>query len=176
MAVMMAQILIGNRHSFEIGINPEYTIYYSENDKPALILSKEDIYDRSEVIEFDQKVWIPTIENTLEDALLMIGIYLEEDEELIKLADKYFTDYKDKKIVYLYDDIEQSNLEKLYEINRNKRKEYKLVISEFNPNAERFFDYSILKYFDMDITLARVDYFKEKNVNMSKGIVERGEL
>ena len=176
MAVMMAQILIGNRHSFEIGINPEYTIYYSENDKPALILSKEDIYDRSEVIEFDQKVWIPTIENTLEDALLMIGIYLEEDEELIKLADKYFTEYEDKKIVYLYDDIEQSDLEKLYEINRNKRKEYKLVISEFNPNAERFFDYSILKDFDMDITLARVDYFKEKNVNMSKGIEERGEL
>ena len=176
MAVMMAQILIGNRHSFEIGINPEYTIYYSENDKPALILSKEDIYDRSEVIEFDQKVWIPTIENTLEDALLMIGIYLEEDQELIKLADKYFTDYEDKKIVYLYDDIEQSDLEKLYEINRNKSKEYKLVISEINPNAERFFDYSILKYFDMDITLARVDYFKEKNVNMSKGIVERGEL
>lgn len=141
---MMAQILVGNRRPFDIGINPEYIIYYSENDKPALILSKEEIYERSEVNKFDQKVWIPTINNTLEDALLMIGIYLEEDEELIELADKYFTNYKNKRIVSLHNDIEKENLKKLYEINRKKEKQYKVVISELNPEAERFF-YNVSK-------------------------------
>lgn len=56
----------------------------------------------------------------LEDALLMIGIYLLKDAELVSLAKKFFRNLEDG--IRLYRDIEKENLENLREVCKKHSK------------------------------------------------------
>jgi len=89
-----AQIIIGSPHPNSGGIIPDKLIYLSENGKPALILKEG---------EGREKVWIPTLENTLEDALLMIASFVIKDEEVLRaisnIKDVVREDYSDLMIV-----------------------------------------------------------------------------
>ena len=83
MATFTCQILIGKKHSYDSGIiNISHTLYLSENSRPALILSPTEEFTANKQVQ--QKItWIPTLENMLEDALVMIGLYVLKDQQLI---------------------------------------------------------------------------------------------
>jgi hypothetical protein len=69
MATTTAIILIGRAHQNNSGINPTHIIRFTENDRPALILqSLEGVPE--------EKVIIPTIENTVNDIYLMIAVFI----------------------------------------------------------------------------------------------------
>jgi hypothetical protein len=83
MSTITAQILIGNGHLNHDGILSGYsTLNFSENSRPAWILKNK----------YKNIVWIPTIERTLEDGLLLIALNFLENKELNEMAKHYFTD------------------------------------------------------------------------------------
>ncbi len=97
MSSVTAQILVGTRSHFNDGIRPTHAIYLSENDRPVLLLRAIDLYGEEREEEplgseegfwgFSRAtpwVWIPTTERTLEDAILMLSVYVLESEEVIK--------------------------------------------------------------------------------------------
>ncbi len=69
MATTTATILIGGAHQNNSGINPTHIILFTENDRSAIIL--KSLEGKSE-----DKVVIPTIENTVDDIYLTIAVYV----------------------------------------------------------------------------------------------------
>ena len=118
MGTFTAQILIGQKHTYESGIiNITHTLYLTENGRSAWILSPWDEFSTNKENQI-KITWIPTLENMLEDAMVMIGLYVLKDKELIALANQYFQrQYTDNMI--LYNDITPEGLQELYEQARS---------------------------------------------------------
>ena len=136
MASMTAQILIGNSHPFHGGINPTHKIYLSENSRPALILTQEDIHEQNTKDTFDKVTWIPTLENMLDDILLMISYFILKDEiisqELSKIGSKKLS------FLEMYEDISEETRLKLYKSNKDiigGYKDLKLIFSIFKGSS-----------------------------------------
>jgi len=77
MGTYTAQILVGRPHPNHGGLEPTHELFLSENDRPAWIL-------RPLAGEGAEIVWIPTVEHTLEDALLQIACHVLKDEGLAR--------------------------------------------------------------------------------------------
>jgi len=155
MATLTAQILVGESHPNHGGINPSHYLFLSENSRPAWILTPENIF--SEDQEQDKIVWIPTLENMLEDALLMIGIYVLQDEGLCELAREYFDDLETDHIE-LYDDINEEDRNKLYQQCRKLEHNYKIVITSFDD--DRFgTQFKVLEDYAMDVSVCTPKYY-----------------
>jgi hypothetical protein len=131
MASITAQILIGVPDQYHDGINPTHYLFLSENDRPAWLLREENIFSLEKKIDRKTIVWIPTLENMLEDALLMISIYILKDETILKKVRTIFNN----KIPYrveAYADFKKGELAKLYDKNKNILEKYgnvKIVIT-----------------------------------------------
>lgn len=74
MGTLTAQVLIGTPHTFHDGISPTYAMYLSENDRPAWVLLRHDPLEP----ETTERIatWIPTVEDMLEDGLLMLAAHV----------------------------------------------------------------------------------------------------
>jgi hypothetical protein len=107
MASFTAQIIAGNGGGYENeGIIPLDTLYLSENSRPAWVLKKGP----------KKITWIPTVDNMLEDGLLMLAIHAIKQPEIIALANQYFNN-PNPTCAELYQDITQEHLQVLYEKN-----------------------------------------------------------
>ena len=74
MGTYTGQILIGRGHPNHDGIIPNAQMFVSENSRPVLIMV--DIPDRTGGEgRIGYVGWIPTLENPIDDALLMISVY-----------------------------------------------------------------------------------------------------
>ena len=149
---MTAQILVGRAHQNHGGINPSHYLFLSENSRPAWILVPQNIF--TEENKFKKITWIPTLEYMLEDALLMIGLYVLEDEKLCDLAEKYFKDFKAKRVA-LYDDIREEDRKHLYQECRKLDYDFKIVITTFDSKR---FNFKFLEEYSMDLSICTPDY------------------
>ena len=134
MSTITAQILIGSPHPYHEGIIPTHYIFLSENDRPALILVNENISGDKK--NSNRKVWIPTLENTFKDVLLMIGFYVIKDKNVKANFSKFFKG-KIPKYIELYKYIKKDNLQYLYRINKiaiKKITNIKIIISVFDTS------------------------------------------
>jgi hypothetical protein len=140
MATMTAQILIGSPHPYHGGIIPSHKIYLSENSRPALIMAKENIgedsYEQNTKNAFDKVTWIPTLENMLDDILLMVSFFILKDkyisEELLKIDNKKLS------FLELYEDIDEKTRFDLYQSNKKViggYKDLKFIFSIFKGSA-----------------------------------------
>ncbi len=134
MATMTAQFLIGSGHPYDGGINPTHYLYLSENDRPALILVPQNIFEDAKNKTKESIVWIPTIENMLEDALLMIAIHVIKDNEVLGLAREYIKNFN-KDRLELYESISGEDRETLYQANRASKVNYKIGLSVFKGST-----------------------------------------
>ncbi len=119
-------IIVGNSPSFTPGIpNPGYLLLLYENDRPAWELIP--LYpELQKDLGRHSIVWIPSIENMLEDALLMIGIYVVKDKELIENAKRAFEGSLDSgSEVYFAD---KKKLKNLRSIARRKLQNYDIAL------------------------------------------------
>jgi hypothetical protein len=91
MATITAQILVGHPNKLGNGMLPTHCLLLSQGTKPVWILKNLDILE-SQSSTHSTIRWIPTTENLLEDALLLISINILKDKELINKKLKY--DYK----------------------------------------------------------------------------------
>ena len=135
MATLTAQILVGSKHRFHDGINPTHSLFLSENDRPAWLLVRQDIHGMNRKnLRKGRVVWIPTLENMLEDALLMIGIHICKDTELNELAKKFFPGIEANR-VELYTDLEDSQRKQLYQKCREITRFPKVIVTTFKSSA-----------------------------------------
>lgn len=171
MGSITAQILIEESHVDSKGINPTHYMFLSEERIPTWTLVSENIKNKDE--EFIKKIWYPTMENTLDDALLMIAIYVLKDNATVELAQSSFKDLSQNSIG-LYNDIDKENREKLYEISRNLFSGLKIVITVMEGSS--LFDHlHLLKGYKMEIEVCTPIYSR-LYYSWYKEQIEKGSL
>ncbi len=166
MASYTAQFLIGSSHPNHGGIILFDRIYLSENGRPVFILE----IDKGN----KEEKWIPTIEGALEDALLMIGVYLLKDEVLVKEVSNYIP-LNQQEMVELYE-IEDKNLKDLYSLNRTVFKKYglKIVLTILDGSLLRG-QITVLKNYQVDMEVCLPVYSRVYSEWRGE-VIESGDL
>jgi hypothetical protein len=126
---MTAQILTGNAHPYHDGINPYHTLFLSENDRSAWILVPVELHGQQH--DDMRIVWLPTHDNTLEDALVMIAIHVLEDASVRALAESLCAGATGARFEFC-EELDEAQREQLYVKCREISKKLpKLAISVF---------------------------------------------
>lgn len=161
MGTFTSQILVGQKHSYDGGIiNISHTLYLSENSCHAWILAPTpEPKEQSQ----EKIVWVPTVESMLEDALVMIGLYVIKDEQLLSLADQYFQHPKKKNVIQLYDDIKTKDLKELYSQARTIESSHKIILSVFQGSSI-LKHLPTLKNYQNDIEVCKSIFTKEFSI------------
>ena len=168
MGTFTAQILVGDSHPNHGGIIPSHMLFLSENDRPAWILKSIGLWGEEKAGK--TVTWIPTIENMLEDALLMISLYIMKDKELIRMANQCFKN-KLKNRIELYDDISKEDLENLYKKNRELNRRFMIALSVFNGSTIEN-QLNIFKKYSMDIMVLKTKYYRAYSEWTQNTIIE----
>ncbi|MEB1808870.1 MAG: hypothetical protein LPK26_16540 [Bacillaceae bacterium] len=167
MGTFTAQLLVGHSHPNDGGIyGITHTLHLSENSRPAWVLQTAGDGRKNEI------TWIPTLENMLDDALLMIGIYVLKDEALCKMIGCYFSN-KQKNYIELYD-IEPIHLSEMRARCHELSSDLKIMISVFEGSTVQRQLHAISEY-DFDFEVCLSVYQKTYNVWSGKR-EERGEI
>jgi len=103
---MTAQMLIGAGHPNHDGIGPSHYLYLSENSRPAWLLVEQNVFTNNKKREA-KIVWIPTVEDMLEDAFLMIGLHVVKDQGMVELI-KTFNKAALSDRLEMYDNLEEA--------------------------------------------------------------------
>ena len=152
MASYTAQILMGNGGGYDSeGIIPIDTLFLSENSKPAWILEQKT-----------RKItWVPTLDNMLEDGLLMLAIFALKDPEIVELSKEYFHN-QDICWAELNNDITEDHLHALYLKSRSIVWNYKLIISVFDKSHIHS-QLSVLKDYPINLEVCTPTIITTKN-------------
>ena len=142
MASYTAQIIVGSGGGLSNdGIIPIATLYLSENSRPGWILQQG----------MRKVTWIPTLDNMLEDGLLMLAIFVLKNSEIIDLSNEYFHNKKVTR-AELYEDITEEHRQSLYLKCRSIEWNYKLIISVYDQAYIRS-QLTILEYYSMELEI-----------------------
>jgi len=131
MGTITAQFLIGDSHIYHDGIIPTHYLFLSENDKPHLILVSQNL---SKSPDPNKVIWIPTVENMLKDALLMISVIIIKDPEILELM-KQQNDRIDTLPFELYSCFTKDRLDILYKKLSEIQNWPKLVITVLKDSS-----------------------------------------
>ncbi|MCT8136970.1 hypothetical protein H1D32_03990 [Anaerobacillus sp. CMMVII] len=157
MGTFTAQLLVGSAHPYEGGIyGITHTLQLSENGRPAWILNSTNDAKKAKIM------WIPTLEHMLEDALLMIGLYVWKDEALCKMKERYFTNQQ-KNYIQLYDDIDPKYLEEMRARCRDISSTSKIMISVFEGSTIET-QLPVIRAYDYDFEVCLSVFQKAYNV------------
>ena len=129
MAAITAHILAGSAHPNDGGLTTRYTLTLSEGSRPAWLL-ETNRRSRTDPMRRERIVWIPSVENMLEDALLMIAVHLVASEPVRTLFSKFSNKINEERLE-MYDDLTNEQREQLYELCREIKNYPKLVLCIF---------------------------------------------
>lgn len=120
MSAITASILAGPAHSDDRGFIPTHQLFLSEDGRP-----------RWSLFELNSGnlpiVRIPTKEHVLEDALLMVGLFVFKDPKIVEAANAVRKEFAGR--VQQYDDIDEVNRAKLFALTREVGPQSKVVIT-----------------------------------------------
>lgn len=159
MGTFTAQILVGHDHRYGGGIIPSHALYLSENSRPAWILKNLDLFEEGNQSDFVR--WIPTVENMLDDAMLLIGIHVIKDEAVIKAAQD-FCKVDNLDDLELYEAFSKEDLETLYELVRTTKIEYCIALTIFNE-SHIINQYNTLDHYECRANVFTVAHSNYKN-------------
>ncbi len=167
MGTLTAQILTGTAHPNHGGINPSHYLFLSENSRSVWILVPQNIIQEPDGQKTPGMIrWIPTTENMLEDALLMIAIHVLRDKTVLERIEK-FPKIKSADFVHLNKDIDKKAQLELYEICRRIKNRYKAVITVLEGSSIRS-QLEILEKYQMDVEVCVSVYLRQYSM-WSKG-------
>ncbi len=155
MATLTAQILIGDPHPFDDGIIPSHYLFLSENSQPSWKLVKTNIYQVNND-KFPKIGWRPTVENMLEDGLLMVAIHIVKNKEIIKIA-KDFSGKIESQYLELYSDLNDKQRDILYQKSRELSVFPKLIISVFRSSTIEK-QLAVLEKYKMEVEVCTPTY------------------
>ena len=133
MGTVTAQILIGSPHPNDGGIIPSHYLFLSENDRPSWNLVGANIFQESGK-EFSKIVWIPALENMVEDAVLMVAVHILKNEEIVNMA-REFSNKIDSQLLELRSDLDDDQRDRLYQKCRELTEFPKMIISIFKSSS-----------------------------------------
>ena len=180
MSSVTAQVVVGDRGNFDDGIRPAYAVFLNENDRPALLLRSIDPYGDDRQKGSDTVwVWVPTIEHTLEDAILMIAVYVLRNEEVLsRLSELGFDPEKgvrsDRQPVELYSTFTEEQRAELYGLCRSLPEEFGLLVTVLDSSAMSR-QLSCLADYSMEVRVCQQTYSRF-NAAFSEGMKETGSL
>ena len=163
-----AHLFVGGSHQNHGGITAQKILYLSENSRPGLVIEGEK--------DGDEKVWIPTLENTIEDALLMISVYFLNDSKVMDRLKKLF-DLNSESHVELYEVFTLEQRADLYALNREVLKNYrglKVVLTILDGSLFRG-QISTLKNYEIDMEVCLSVYSRSYS-EWSGEVVVNGNL
>ena len=155
MGTLTAQILIGSPHPNNDGIIPSHYLFLSENSAPSWSLVKENV-DNEDKNKYPNIVWLPTVENMLEDGLLMVAAHVLKNHEILEMA-KDYTNQIESKRLELYSDLDDGQRNNLYQKCRELSKFPKLIISVFRSSSIET-QLAVLEKYDMDVEVCAPIY------------------
>jgi hypothetical protein len=158
LATLTAQMLVGRSHPNSGGINPTHYLFFSENDRSAWILVPENVFEWGPERSTERIVWIPTIENALEDALLMVAIYVLEDQGIRELAADRLR--RLDKHAEVYEAFDRPLLEELYSRSRALEADYKIVLTLLN-NSDILRQLPVLEHYKMEVEVCVATYSRQ---------------
>ncbi|ETI70547.1 hypothetical protein [Neobacillus vireti] len=163
MATMTAQILVGSAHPYDGGINPDYYMFLSENGMARWTIVSENM-SAKHIQSGDQRMaqWIPTIEFMLEDALLMIGIYILKDNALVNMTKQFFNE-EIPRTADLNRDFPAKALEMMRKRTCELEFQYKMTLSVFKGSSI-LKQLKILEEYPMDVEVCVPVFLREYNI------------
>ena len=166
MSTLTAQILVGNPHPFDDGIIPSHFIFLKENNQPSWSLVKANVFQENKNYKLSEIVWRPTLENMLEDALLMVAIHVLKNKEIIKIA-KDFSSKIDSQLLELNSHLNNEQKEVLYKKCRELSEFPKIIISIFRSSTIEE-QISVLEEYKMEVEVctpvySRLNYRAKEN-------------
>ncbi len=171
MGTMTAQLLIGKAHPYEGGIYPSHYMFLSENGTASWTLYEINSPNKPSKPYIAN--WIPTVDYLLEDAIVMIGLYVIKDEELIGLAKRYIANFEDTQI-RLYEHASELGLEKLRARAKQIEQQYKITLSGFYGSSI-LNQIEVLEKYQMEVEVCLPVFAREYSV-WTKETVEKGSL
>lgn len=162
MGAINAQILIGQSHSYDGGIiNISHSMYLSENGTARWILRSENIYGDKckEPVIIN---WVPHINSILEDGLLMIGLFIWKDKELLKLAEKLFKKSLGEFEIINSSVIEDDDLKRLHQRCRSLDIRSKLIITALDGSSV-LRELELLEKYKMEVEVCKTVYTRSFN-------------
>ena len=133
MGTLTAQILVGSSHPNDHGIIPSNYLFLSEGDRLAWILVGANILQENEK-EFSKIVWLPSLNNMLEDAILMVAIHILKNEEIVNMA-REFTSNISSKVFEIHSELNDENRDLLYQKCKELSEFPKIIISIFSSSS-----------------------------------------
>ena len=161
MATTTATILIGQAHQNDSGIIPSHLIWFTENDRPSLIL--QSINQNTET-----KIIVPTIENTVDDIYLMVAVFILEKVKPSK-------EIHNLQRLSLYDILEETERHALYAETLKVFEETSIkLVFNILDDSHLLSQLEIIKKFpnDFEVTLPAIkkEYNAWSNKIITKGI------
>jgi hypothetical protein len=147
MGTFTAQILAGVPHLYHGGIIPTHYLFLSENSRPSWTLVNQNVVDRSEDKE-KPIVWIPSVENMLEDALVMVAIHVIKNKQIIDLAQKMYKNIEGSHLE-LHENLTESQRREIYQECRRIENWPKMVITVMKGSSIKR-QISVLKKYLLD--------------------------
>ena len=120
MATLTAQILIGSPHPNKDGVIPSYFLYLSENSEPSWALVEENLHNEGKN-KYPKIIWLPTVENMLEDGLFMVAVHVLKNQEILEMARNYNNKIESERLE-LYSDLDEGQRNNLYQKCRDLSK------------------------------------------------------
>lgn len=173
MATFTAQILIGSAHPNHGGINPTHQLYLSENSHPAWLLVPAIAANRVPSMPSETLTWIPTHENILEDALLMIALHVVRDPGVSEAAERLLRT-KTPSFATLREDIDKQDLQHLHEKSRAVETGVKLVITVMEGSTVMG-QLKVLEQYRMEVEVCTTLYSRSYS-RWQERIMTRGAL
>ncbi len=96
MGAVTAHLIFCTYDNWHSGIHPISSMYLYENDRPRWVLISPAVPRNTKI---EKRVWIPTVENMIEDALLMFGYYVKKDEFLIEKLQSYVSQTDNERLM-----------------------------------------------------------------------------
>ena len=127
-----AQLLIGNPHPNDGGLNIIDRIDLSEHDRPALTF-RNIIRPRQNPLP-RRATWIPTLENMLDDALLMAAVHSFEDESVRNLFQQYNKKFDENRLE-IYRDLTAEQRINLYKKCQKIENFPKIILTIFQGSS-----------------------------------------
>jgi hypothetical protein len=166
MSTLTAQILVGSPHPYDDGIVPSHFIFLKENDQPSWNLVRANVFQENKTYKLSKIVWKPTLENMLEDGLLMVAIHVMKNKEIIKIAKDYSSKIESQ-LLELYSDLNNKQRDILYQKCRELSEFPKIIISVFRSSTIEK-QITVLEKYKMEVEVctpiySRLNYRAKEN-------------
>ena len=148
--------MLGKNHPNHGGIIPCGQLSFFENDRPMYVLSPFGDAAEDKLVR-----WVPTIEHTLEDALLMIAVHVMGAFEIKEIAKNTYEGDSGAPFE-VYEHLDEATHQKLLEETRRLPGFPKLVITVLE-GSHLLQHLSVIKRYSMDVELCFAGYSREKS-------------